>query len=369
MSVALAPAADREDEPSGNSFYAAMARTATRSLALYFSRPVRLFRPSKVSGWQILKGLATHHGQTLSPKYITWLIKEQGWAVIPKHFLPPMAVNLVLGSVLWETYAEASSRLEHHISNPLLLSAASGALAGGAQAVIAAPAENVRFVLEGGSVATGWSDAWKEVFRSTASRKPSQTKADELHEARQVRQWMKEVGEMAGRGWDGWGWGCAKDICGFAVFFSIFELTRRVAIHAKTLTESYLYAQDGRSKGQTLKDHTPRLVHAITLVSGGAAAGLAYELTCRPWDIARKTVHIERVTCGQEHSLTTILLRKVRNEGFHSFFVNPSPITHSDDATLPSYRRRLHSAARTLARVGPWGIGFLAWEAFGPGIS
>lgn len=31
----------------GNSVYAALARTATRTAALYFSRPVRLFRPSK----------------------------------------------------------------------------------------------------------------------------------------------------------------------------------------------------------------------------------------------------------------------------------------------------------------------------------
>jgi len=30
-----------------NSIQAAIARTATRSIALYFSRPVRLFRPAK----------------------------------------------------------------------------------------------------------------------------------------------------------------------------------------------------------------------------------------------------------------------------------------------------------------------------------
>lgn len=36
-----------QQQQQANSFYAALARTATRSLALYFSRPVRLFRPSK----------------------------------------------------------------------------------------------------------------------------------------------------------------------------------------------------------------------------------------------------------------------------------------------------------------------------------
>jgi len=80
------------------------------------------------------------------------------------------------------------------------------------QAVIAAPAENVRLVLEGGS-GHGWSHAWQEVFRGTTSiplNSPQQT----LREARQVRAWMREVGDMAGRGWQGWGWGVAKDTMG-----------------------------------------------------------------------------------------------------------------------------------------------------------
>jgi len=38
---------DSSSHEKGNSLYAALARTATRSVALYFSRPVRLFRPSK----------------------------------------------------------------------------------------------------------------------------------------------------------------------------------------------------------------------------------------------------------------------------------------------------------------------------------
>lgn len=31
----------------GSSLYAALARTTTRAITVYFSRPVRLFRPSK----------------------------------------------------------------------------------------------------------------------------------------------------------------------------------------------------------------------------------------------------------------------------------------------------------------------------------
>lgn len=289
--------------------------------------------------------------------------------VIPKHFIPPMLVNIALGSVLWTAYAEASDFLTPHISSPLCVAAVSGGIAGGTQAILAAPAENVRFLLEGGSPAVGWSHAWKEVFRDTQSKSATSAQA-ELHEARQVRQWMKEVGEMAGRGWDGWGWGCGKDVCGFAVFFSIFEVTRRIALQAKASSEVALFPDGRCEKKGSLKNNTPRIVHAVTLVSGGAGAGLAYELATRPWDIARKTVHVDRITAGKEHhSIAVILMRKLRVEGLSSFFANPSPATHADDVQASPVQRRLYSALRTLARVGPWGVGFLVWEAFGPGIS
>ena len=141
-------------------------------------------------------------------------IIDRQWSVIPKHFVPPMLANGLLGIVLWSTYSEVSSRLEPHLAcHPTALAALSGACAGGAQALLAAPAENMRFALEGTSPATGWSDAWKEVFLKTEPTTPMAS-SEQLREARQVRDWMREVGEMAGRGWEGWGWGCAKDICG-----------------------------------------------------------------------------------------------------------------------------------------------------------
>ncbi|KAI0797629.1 hypothetical protein C8Q75DRAFT_801562 [Abortiporus biennis] len=357
---------DTDQDPSGSSLHAAVARTATRSIALYFSRPVRLFRPSKVNGWQILKVLATHHGKPFSPRYISWLVKKQGFMVIPKHFLPPMAVNILIGSVLWTSYGEASEYLADHISSPLCVAALSGGIAGGMQALVAAPAENVRFALEGGTSATGWSHAWKEVFRGTNYR-TAESRDAQLHEAREVRQWMKEVGEMAGRGWDGWGWGFAKDVCGFALFFSIFELTRRIATRGKTYTENLAFLQ--KDEGTLRVSHAPRIVHAITLVAGGAGAGLAYEIACRPWDIARKTVHIDRITSANEkHSIVTILMRKLRDEGMRSFFANPVGHVATDTSSSP-LRRRVNSMLRTVARVGPWGVGFLMWEVFGPGIS
>ena len=49
-------------------------------------------------------------------------------------------VNVLLGSVLWTTYSQASDVFEPHIRSPIALAAVSGAIAGGAQALLAAPA-------------------------------------------------------------------------------------------------------------------------------------------------------------------------------------------------------------------------------------
>ena len=295
-----------------------------------------------------------------------------------------MAVNILLGSVLWTTYAETSGLLERYCENSIAIAAMSGAAAGGTQALVAAPAENVRLLLEGGSPTTGWSHVWKEVFRGT-NADPALTRREQLQEARQVRDWMREVGDMAGRGWDGWKWGVAKDTfgdiqhllsapmnlfanirhTGFALFFAQFELTRRLATRAKIATRE---AMARRDRNKHVQSHIPRFVSAITLVTGGAIAGLLYEISCRPWDTARKAVHVDHVVAeSQHHSVTTILLDKVKRDGWMSFFKAPAGHVHEGDASQS--RRRIHTLLRTLARVGPWGVGFLAWEAFGPGLS
>jgi len=187
----------------------------------------------KVSGWQSLKGYATYKGHTLNPEFIQRLVKKEGgvslivnlWPAFPlnppqfklvaKHFIPPIAVNALLGTVLWASYTEAQSAFSPYLGDhPTLHAAASGAVAGGAQAIIAAPAENVRLVIEGGT-GDGWSHAWKEVFRGTEPIRHV-SRAEELNEARQIRDWMRDVRDMAGRGWDGWGFGIIKDVCGTA---------------------------------------------------------------------------------------------------------------------------------------------------------
>lgn len=150
----------------------------------------------------------------LKSKYIlTYLFHDQ-FDVFRKHFLPPLVVNAILGTVLWTAYGAAYSVIEPNLHNkPLTSAALSGGMAGGIQALVAAPVENVRFVIEGGAVGQSWLQAWKSMMSDSAWISP-QAHRVQVKEARAFRNWMRDVQDLAGRGWSGWGWGFAKDICG-----------------------------------------------------------------------------------------------------------------------------------------------------------
>jgi hypothetical protein len=155
------------------------------------------------------------------------------------------------------------------------------------------------------------------------------------------------------------------------VFFSIFEVTRRAATELKLFTLGLVQpfkTADGRSTAT--QRHLPRVVHGFTLVAGGVVAGLAYEVACRPWDVARKLAHIERVRSFTAHRprryLIDIISRKIHDDGLLSFFRDA---VGKEKTVTDPWRQRQLAVAKTLGRVGPWGVGFLVWEAFGPGIS
>jgi len=225
-------------------------------------------------------------------------------------------------------------------------------------------------LLEGGSTYSGWSSAWKDVFLGAHRTRdfPPESKQKLFEQARDVRRWMKEVGEVAGRGWHGWGWGVGKDVFGFAVFFSIFELTRRIASQVKSSSAMLVTKEE--------PSNLPRIVHGTALVAGGVVAGLAYEFTGRPFDVARRSVRTYQIThdsavrpsfARRTAIIVSALKEKAEAEGFRVFF-RLSPDERSASALSTPWRQRLFSTLRLLGRVGPWGAGFLIWESFGPGL-
>lgn len=153
---------------------------------------------------------------------------------------------------------------------------------------------------------------------------------------------------------------------GFAAFFTIFEITRKVANEVKLAVHHALQ----RSQPANQASHTPnlpRFTHAFTLVCGGIMAGLAYESLCRPWDVARRAITLEK-SLAPRRSLLSILMQKLQGDGVISFFREHPEAFSGHPESQSSVHRRIFSALRTLARVGPWGVAFLVWESFGPGL-
>jgi hypothetical protein len=157
------------------------------------------------------------------------------------------------------------------------------------------------------------------------------------------------------------------------MFFTIFEVTRQVATELKLfslgLVQPFRVADADRPTA--IERHLPRVVHGFTLVAGGATAGLAYEVVCRPWDVTRKLAQIERIQSFTTHRprryLIDSIARKIQDDGLLSFFRDAAG--KEEGALSSPMNQRLLVAARTLGRVGPWGVAFLVWETFGPGIS
>jgi hypothetical protein len=168
-----------------------------------------------------------------------------------------------------------------------------------------------------------------------------------------------------------WSWLLVKWHTGFAVFFAVFELTRRIAGHTKAISETMTsYVSSRNEKAEALRRHAPRTIHGITLVTGGVVAGLGYEMITRPWDAARRAVHLEDANPGvsryTRYTVPRAVARLYREEGLLGLFREPSAAVGAGaKAALPPVDRlklRAWTMLRVLGRVGPWGVGFLVWE-------
>ena len=128
----------------------------------------------------------------------------------------------------------------------------------------------------------------------------------------------------------------------------------------------------------------PRL--PIEHLSTTVVAGVAYEFVGRPFDVLRREAHIydaklqsqtptpnpknvpPPITHTRISSLPHVFLHTLRTQGLIAFFQAATASSSTRDDGTSKLMRRVYPVLKTLARVGPWGVGFLVWEAVGPGI-
>lgn len=173
------------------------------------------------------------------------------------------------------------------------------------------------------------------------------------------------------------------------MFFAVFDLSRQIATHAS----ERLAPRDSDTSSKTWRPlaGAHRIAQSLILVSGGVIGGLGHEVIGHPFDISRRLLHIndahmraERAALSTTESSSRpatsqvpiprqsffssvstsfkVLRDAAHKEGILYFF--RSPTASSLDSNSSPYRR-LHTALRTLGRVGPWGVAFVVWEATG----
>lgn len=160
---------------------------------------------------------------------------------------------------------------------------------------------------------------------------------------------------------------------GFALFFAVFDLSRRAAAQIRSTVEDIQRSRHPELMRRLEEQHrstiATRVAHGLTLVSGGVIAGIGYEFIGRPFDVMKQLAHHNnthrRSTTDPVVSHHRLLMEKLRERGVLYFFRAPLSTPHetAQDSSVGS--RKIYAVLRTVARVGPWGVAFLVWEALG----
>lgn len=66
------------DSSKRPSFTAAVTRAIFGTLAFLFKRPIRLFRPVKISTMTGIQAIAEEQGKTVTPAFVRGLIRKEG---------------------------------------------------------------------------------------------------------------------------------------------------------------------------------------------------------------------------------------------------------------------------------------------------
>ncbi|SGY15057.1 BQ5605_C013g07227 [Microbotryum silenes-dioicae] len=314
---------------SSSSVLAALTRALFLSLAFLFKRPIRLFRPVKISTWTGLQAIAHEHGHSkVTPAFVRSLIRKQGWSFIPRHLVPPVLVNGLIGLTLFGVYTSSESYLNSHLppdvlshpSTQVLIPFISGTLAGASQSIISAPLDNARLLLlrrqhhlrlyghrtsrnQPGRPNSKPFVSWWPLLRDAVFLNTGST--EKLSNAQKVR-----------RGYTLWLLTLIKDGLGFGAFFATFEVgrsvSRRMGLAWDGIKEGDQVEENDwdEEKNEAILTPTPSndlavkkkrrsatslLLQSLGILTAGGVAGLCFALVARPFDRMRMVIYEGRM--------------------------------------------------------------------------
>ncbi|GAA5825975.1 hypothetical protein JCM11251_000074 [Rhodosporidiobolus azoricus] len=305
---------------SKQSATAALSRALAGMLAFMFKRPIRLFRPVKISTWAGIQAIAEEKGRSVTPGFVRGLLRQEGWRFIPRHILPPLLVNTAIGLTLFTAYTTSETLLLPHFTSPsthlLLIPFLSGAFAGAAQALLSAPLDNARLLLlrrqrflrlshaassthprvrrsrlaaktssaAGGVPFVSWLSLLRDsVFQSSRNALGGSASPNTPRERlAQGRRWAR-------RGWSLFNLSLIKDACGFGVFFLIFEVGREGA-RVAGLRYDGIDPDKPEEEGKQRRSASGLVLQSLGILISGGLAGWVFGLVARPFERMRGAV-------------------------------------------------------------------------------
>ncbi|BGP42476.1 hypothetical protein JCM10449v2_006481 [Rhodotorula kratochvilovae] len=364
---------------------AAITRAVAGMFAFMFKRPIRLFRPVKISTWAGIQAIAEEQGRSVTPGF---------WRFIPKHILPPLAINATIGLTLFTSYTTSEALLSAHFFSPaakfLLIPFISGSVAGAAQSLLSAPLDNARLLLlrrqrflrlthadsrnprlrrsavrlnptgaasalAGTPFVSWWILIRDSVFQSARTAgiggAASATARERLE---QGRRWAR-------RGWSLFGLSLVKDSVGFGVFFVIFEVGREISRIGGLAWDGIDpdRAGIGDYEGETLKQRrtpTGLVLQSLGILISGGIAGWVFSLVARPFERMRGAIWEGRARWAERDGRLKVIEELA--------LAGRDPLAHTPEPSVaggrhPSRRRRTSargaSERRANALLGPTG--------------
>jgi hypothetical protein len=224
--------------------------------------------------------------------------------------------------------------------------------------------------------------------------------------SQEVKQFFG-FGQGIQKAWKGVRFAMVRDGLGYALFFSTFDVSRRVglAVKAWLTPEDTVVLMDptasglGGRTGEVVDEYglhptsptRARLAQAACLVTGGISASFLAEFVTRPIrkieDLAKikenrapglefkaKPTRIRGIVRPFQGSILPLIKATFKQEGLNGFFKNPTEL-HTPLSEKASSRRPVKGLERIKMRmtrfgwrligVGPWGVGFVMFAYLG----
>ncbi|ORZ03121.1 mitochondrial carrier domain-containing protein [Syncephalastrum racemosum] len=350
----------------------AIARTLMmQGLYLFYRTPIKLFRPLRIDYLMMARAVMPPVDEAASRRFsfrytsigmISYAVKTQGWNFIPRHILPPLLANTMIGTVLYTTYIASlpmfhpacSFQLHRPFPPPPFSSVfMAGCLAGAMQSIVAAPLDSVKIRFEVSDLLEGKHRSMYQFAKST----------------------LKELGVASA--YRGFTLTLVRDSLSCGLFFATFEWVKQQGYYY-FLDEMYglhvdspktLYALEGRTKeavdeildATTVmnkpKERPPLMLEPMFVILAGAAAAVAYQIIEHPLSKIHSIFYIEEGQSEFAHKGSRESMRELYRRTWEQCKLQVR--MHGN-----SWRRFLyHEFGTTVIKVVPaTSIGFLVFE-------